>query len=149
MKATPDVVTSVVKASTTKADADQQVFFTALASMNHERIETTEKQLRELVGYEKELLKVRLEALDKALDVAAKELSRRLDVLNHAHEQSLTDRATFVNGQVYESNQKDWNKWRDEVNGQLNNAAGRSAVWASVSSVVVGFIVLLVSHFWK
>jgi len=35
-------------------------------------------------------------SIDRAVQLARRELERRLDILNHAHEQSLSDRNEFV-----------------------------------------------------
>jgi hypothetical protein len=36
------------------------------------------------------------QGIDRAVQVARSELERRLDILNHAHEQAVADRAQFV-----------------------------------------------------
>jgi len=113
------------------------------------QMQTTREFLEQKIAYEKELLTGELIALRRQLDTAAIELSRRLDVLNHAHEASLTDRAQFVQRDTYDMTMRDWFKWRDEVNAVLNNAAGRTAAFAAISSLVVGVMVLFISHFWK
>ena len=45
--------------------------------------------------------KAERKALRRALKVAKKELARRLDILNHAHEASLNERATFLRADEY------------------------------------------------
>jgi uncharacterized iron-regulated protein len=111
------------------------------------------QSLRELVfqalTHERELTTLELQKLNKQIDTAANELSRRLDTLNHAHEASLVDRASFLNVEVYNANQKDITKWRDEVNAILNNSAGRAVAYSGIMSLFVGLLAVLISHFWK
>ncbi len=59
---------------------------------------------------------------------------RRLDLLNRAHEDARQKEASFVGREVYESQVKDSNKWRDEVDSALSNRQGK----ASVSSGMAG-----------
>jgi len=113
------------------------------------QMQTTREFLEQKIVYEKELMTAELVALRRQLDTAAIELSRRLDVLNHAHEASISDRTQFVQKDNYDTTLRDWFKWRDEVNAVLNNAAGRTAAFAAISSLLVGVIVLFISHFWK
>ena len=63
---------------------------------------------------------------------------RRLDLLNHAHEDARQKEASFVGREVYESQVKDNNKWRDEVNSALSTRQGRSSVTSGVAGAVGG-----------
>jgi ABC-type methionine transport system ATPase subunit len=51
----------------------------------------------------KELHEQRFAAIDKALVLAAGELARRLDVLNHAHEQAREKERTFLGREAFET----------------------------------------------
>jgi hypothetical protein len=112
-------------------------------------VQSLRELLQQSINHEKELTKLELDKLNKQIDTAAQELSRRLDTLNHAHEASLVDRASFVNVDVYNANQEDNRKWRDQVNAILNNQAGRAVAYSAIASVLVGFMAVLISHFWR
>ena len=105
--------------------------------------------LEQKISYEKEIVELRFQYLDAQLKTAAAELSRRLETLNHAHEASVIDRNSFVNVELYQQTLKDYATWRDTVNTTLANAAGRTAAYASVASLFVGLIVLILSRLWK
>jgi hypothetical protein len=51
----------------------------------------------------KEIVELRFRSTDRALKIAAAELSRRLDILNHAHEQATAERAVYVRREVLDS----------------------------------------------
>ena len=57
---------------------------------------------RELAAL-KELVFARLDAMDKALTLAFSESSRRLDILNHAHEKAVEVQHTYVPREVFEA----------------------------------------------
>src|SRR3989442_15493216 len=81
---------------------------------------------------------LRFELGDRALQLAHTETLRRLDLLNHAHEQARLKEASFVGREVYESQTKENNKWRDEVNAALSTRQGRSSVTSGVAGAVGG-----------
>ena len=51
----------------------------------------------------KELHEQRFVATDKAIVLAASELARRLDILNHAHEQAREKERDFIGREAYET----------------------------------------------
>jgi hypothetical protein len=81
---------------------------------------------------------LRFELAEKALQLDHVETLRRLDLLNHAHEEARLKEASFVGREVYESQTKDNNKWRDEVNSTLSTRQGRSSVTSGVIGAVGG-----------
>jgi hypothetical protein len=83
---------------------------------------------------------LRFELAERALELDHVEMLRRLDLLNHAHEDARQKEASFVNREVYESQIKDQNKWRDEVNSALSTRQGRSSVVFGVGGAVGGFV---------
>jgi VIT1/CCC1 family predicted Fe2+/Mn2+ transporter len=63
---------------------------------------------------------------------------RRLDLLNHAHEDARRKGASFVGREMYESQVKDSNKWRDEVNSALSNRQGKASVTSGLAGALGG-----------
>jgi hypothetical protein len=89
---------------------------------------------RELADQQKVFVDLRFELAQRALELDHVEMLRRLELLNHAHEDARQKELSFVGREVYESQLKDTNKWRDEVNSALSTRQGRS----SVTSGLVG-----------
>lgn len=93
---------------------------------------------REMAAREKVFVALRFELAEKALQLDHVEMLRRLDLLNHAHEDARQKEASFVGREVYESQVRDNNKWRDEVNSALSTRQGRSSVTSGVAGAVGG-----------
>jgi hypothetical protein len=93
---------------------------------------------REKADQQKAFVNLRFELAEKALQLDHIEMLRRLDLLNHAHEDARQKEASFVGREVYESQIKDHNKWRDEVNSALSTRQGRSSVTSGVAGAVGG-----------
>lgn len=81
---------------------------------------------------------LRFELAQRAVELDHIEMLRRLDLLNHSHEEARQKEATFVGREVYESQAKEHNKWRDEVNATLSARQGRSSVTSGVAGAVGG-----------
>lgn len=74
---------------------------------------------------------------ERAIEIAAKELARRLDVLNHAHEASITDRTQFVKKETADAERDVMNKRVAALELAAANMAGR--LWAlGIAAGVVG-----------
>jgi len=93
---------------------------------------------RERAEQQRVFVDIRFDLAEKALQLAHTETLRRLDLLNHAHEQARLKEASFVGREVYESQTKENNKWRDEVNAVLSTRQGRSSVTSGVAGAVGG-----------
>jgi hypothetical protein len=93
---------------------------------------------REKSEQQKAFVNLRFELAERALELDHVEMLRRLDLLNHAHEDARQKEASFVGREVYESQVKDSNKWRDEVNAALSTRQGRSSVTSGVAGAVGG-----------
>jgi hypothetical protein len=93
---------------------------------------------REKADREKIFVDLRFELAERALQLDHVEMLRRLDLLNHAHEDARQKEASFVGREVYESQVKDHNKWRDEVNSALSNRQGKSSVTSGLAGAVGG-----------
>ena len=93
---------------------------------------------REAVEQQKSFIDLRFQLAERALELDHIEMLRRLDLLNHAHEDARQKEASFVGREVYESQVRDSNKWRDEVNSVLSTRQGRSSVTSGVAGAVGG-----------
>ena len=93
---------------------------------------------RELADREKTFVDLRFQLAERALELDHVEMLRRLDLLNHAHEDARLKEASFVGREVYESQIKDHNKWRDEVNASLSTRQGRTSVTSGLVGAVGG-----------
>jgi hypothetical protein len=93
---------------------------------------------REKAEQQRTFVDLRFELAERALQLDHIEMLRRLDLLNHAHEDARQKEASFVGREVYESQIKDHNKWRDEVNSALSTRQGRSSVTSGVAGAVGG-----------
>jgi len=93
---------------------------------------------RELAAQHRIFVDLRFSLADRALQLAHVETLRRLDLLNHAHEEARQKEANFVGREVYESQTKDHNKWRDEVNSALSTRQGRASVTSGLAGAVGG-----------
>ncbi len=93
---------------------------------------------REVADQRKALVDLRFDLADRALQLNHIEMLRRLDLLNHAHEEARQKEASFVGREVYESQTKDHNKWRDEVNSALSTRQGRASVTSGLAGAVGG-----------
>ena len=95
----------------------------------------------------KELILARFDAEKEAGRLAYVELQRRLDVLNHNHEEMSKRNAFYLPRENFEQFFHDFGSWRDQVNATLSNQAGRMAAYA-IGIVIIFGILNLVSHFW-
>ena len=86
------------------------------------------------------MVNLRFDLAQRAIELDHIETLRRLDLLNHAHEEARQKEASFVGREVYESQAKEHNKWRDEVNATLSSRQGRSSVTSGVAGAVGGLI---------
>lgn len=93
---------------------------------------------REMAERERAFVGLRFELSERALQLDHIEMLRRLDLLNHAHEDARQKEASFVGREVYESQVKDTNKWRDEVNSALSNRQGKASVTSGLAGAFGG-----------
>jgi hypothetical protein len=93
---------------------------------------------QEMANQQKTFIDLRFELAERALELDHVEMLRRLDLLNHAHEDARQKEASFVGREVYDSQNRENNKWRDEVNASLSTRQGRSSVTSGVAGAVGG-----------
>jgi len=105
------------------------------------------RRLEEQIATSVAMFDLKLSAKETALQLQATEYERRLEVLNHAHDEAVRVQNTYVPRDLFDerlmdlSKQRDEDmKWRDEVNKALASIAGRSAGY----SVAVGLVLTLV-----
>lgn len=92
----------------------------------------------EMANQQKTFINLRFELAERALELDHIEMLRRLDLLNHAHEDARQKEASFVGREVYESQVKENNKWRDEVNSALSTRQGRLSVTSGLAGAAGG-----------
>src|SRR5271156_516726 len=100
--------------------------------MQKERVLTQEK-LERL----REVLEDRFHMLDKAQNIAYVELQRRLDTLNHAHEEAKHKESHFMPRENFEQFFKDFGVWRDTVDKFQSNLNGRIAVLVGAVGIIL------------
>jgi hypothetical protein len=61
------------------------------------------RHLRDEIDAERRIVKQRFKAGDRALTLSAQELSRRLDTLNHAHEQAREKERDFISRESFDT----------------------------------------------
>jgi hypothetical protein len=97
------------------------------------------------INHQSALMELNIRYLKTAGDLAYVELQRRLDMLNHAHEEAKQKENHFLPRENFEQFFKDFGVWRDQVNGFQSNLIGK----ISISVGLVGIILFLLSHYWK
>jgi hypothetical protein len=101
----------------------------------------TDKELSAM----KELVFARFNAEKEAANLAYVELQRRLDVLNHAHEEAKQKESDFLPRLYFEQFFKDFGTWRDQVNNFQANLIGK----ISIGVGLIGIVLFLLAHYWK
>jgi hypothetical protein len=126
---------------------DAFVSFSVIAFVDREiekeRLLTTSERERL-----REVILEKFNALAKANDLAYIELQRRLDNLNHAHENMVKDREQLLRIDVHEAFYKEYGVARDEINKKIANIEGRGQ--ATIIILGLLFAALQVAlHFWQ
>lgn len=99
-------------------------------------------------------LEDRFKANTATLEATANVLAQRLEVLNHAHQQSIEDRTDFLRSKEYKDFKIDLEKWQISVNNAITTFNTRydsritAATWTSVISLLVAFLAILL-RFWR
>lgn len=99
-------------------------------------------------------LEDRFKANTATLEATANVLAQRLEVLNHAHQQSLEDRTDFLRSKEYKDFKIDLEKWQISVNNAITTFNTRYdsritiATWFAAISLLIAFLSLLL-RFWK
>jgi len=96
----------------------------------------------------KEITALRFENETLARELAAKELARRLDDLNHAHAQAVEVQQTYLTQVVYERDQKDVKEKLDELRIWKGAITGQIALLGGLATLI-NLALGIVLHFWK
>jgi hypothetical protein len=93
------------------------------------------------------MVEFRFQASHEALGHARAELERRLEVLNHAHEQQIRDRGEFVKQKEYDIKTAYYDDWCRGVDRKLTAIETRAVTWTA--AIALFFIIVEVAlHFW-
>ncbi len=95
------------------------------------------------------VLETQIKGLKENIVLQAKEYERRLTELNHAHDQAVTDKAKFVNLDIFYAKLEEISKWRSEMDSWRNRVIGIYIGLGLASGVVSGLITVMVSRFFK
>jgi hypothetical protein len=113
--------------------------FSALTESIDRRFTTVEAQLL-----------IRLEAIDRARDIQAKEYERRLEALNHEHMRLDAMGATYVRSDLYAKDmERLYTERRDQMASAESARRANLGVAATALLAVIGFIVTISLHFVK
>jgi len=82
--------------------------------------------VRESVTVRLSVLEEQVKADRRALELQAKEISRRLDELNHAHEKQVKDQQTYVSADKFDGYVANQDSWRSKVDTTLALLEGKS-----------------------
>lgn len=94
------------------------------------------------------VLVARIHGIEAARTLQAMELARRLEELNHAHQQALDDRAEFVLRSEFHELKRQFEQFRDQTASILAHHRGRdSVVYAVIGFLVAAGIALI--HYWS
>ena len=86
---------------------------------------------------------------EKALTLQTAELARRLDFLNGEAERLRIMQMTYLPRETYDINHSDLNKRTTELEAYRERSIGQQAVIASVISVAIGVLMLLLSEYFN
>jgi len=93
------------------------------------------------------MVDLRFAAAHEALGHARAELERRLELLNHAHEQAVKDREEFVRKPEYDIKMAYYDEWCRGVDKKLTTMETRSVTWTA--AIALFFIIVQVAlHIW-
>lgn len=85
-----------------------------------QRMQEFMRLLDERTRYEREILSTRENAIKAAMDLAAGELARRLEELNHAHKNAMDNWRTSLPREIFEAYLTEFRTWRDKVNLEMS-----------------------------
>ena len=91
---------------------------------------------------------IRADATDRALQIATRDLERRLGELNQLRSEVTSDRIQFVQRTIYEHHLNTTSEWREHVGKRLTVIETRSITWTAAISLFF-LIVQVAMHFWK
>lgn len=93
----------------------------------------------------------KIAVLEERIKLQTAEYERRLDDLNHAHAQAVTDKAQFLPRETYNTSEALLTIWRREVDAALTSSSARHALTISIfsaSGTILALVLWGVSIFW-
>ena len=96
----------------------------------------------------KELHSQRMDYIEKAIILQAKEYERRLEALNHEGDQLKNMQTSYVSQDVNRQEKQEIAKDLRLLNTFKDNIEGRMIAYASVS-FIIGIAITIALHFWK
>lgn len=109
----------------------------------HREIERLEKlNDTKLAALRTEII-VTLSSQAAALQLQAKEYERRLQDLNHSHQQAVERYSTFLPREIYETSQKDFRGWQNTIDTERAAGKGQKTAYLSVVSMALSLITLV------
>jgi hypothetical protein len=91
----------------------------------------------------KEHFETLLSARDHALEIQAREYERRLEDLNHAHQEAQRVLFTYVTRDVYEKDRENFQKLENLVNVELADRSGRSKGVITLFQILSGTAIVI------
>jgi len=112
------------------------------------------------IAFIRELIEFKLTSNEKARELAAIELARRLDILNHAHQEAIRVQGTYVPREIFDSKHDALSQKMlasfDAVYGKIglietwkSNQQGRQAAFVTFMVVATVVVNVLVSYLLK
>jgi hypothetical protein len=90
----------------------------------------------------------RMNAMDRAVELARLDLSRRLGELNELREELLEDRSQFITRDVYDAREREHSTWREATVTRLTTietiSVTRSITWASAIAIAFSLVNILI-----
>ncbi len=87
-------------------------------------------------------IEARLDGIDDATRLKTEELNRRLDILNHAHENAVKDREQFLRRDVYETKMKDIDVFKADISERVTSIESSKITWLAALGII--FIIMQV-----
>ncbi len=110
---------------------------------------TLKEYLCALLEQQEARMGLRFDAMDKALEIANRELSLRLERLNELREEVTRDRASFVKIGICSGHHENLQKWQDTVNRKLTVLETRSITWTAAVGVFFLILNVVMKYYGK
>ena len=102
---------------------------------------TLREYLDQRFSYERAITDQRFELAEKALTMQAREYERRLEELNHAHTQAVSERLRVLPREIFEQFKHEYDLFRRTTETTLASITTRTLTWTAA----VGLFVVLMS----
>ena len=82
-----------------------------------------------------------------ALELASREIERRLEALNELRSEVIKDRIMLVRVDTYDSKMKDLDAWRKRVDTAITKIDTRSTTWTAALAIAFIIVQLILAYF--